>query len=438
MPGQSPETPSLHKVVVVGAGFAGLEAVRGLRKARCHITLIDQRNHHLFQPLLYQAATTILSPSEIAWPIRGLLKHRADVTTLMATVEGVRPGEVILREGEAISYDSLVIATGSRTSYFGHDDWQEVAPGLKTLEDATLIRRRLLLAFERAELTTDPDARAALLTIAIIGGGPTGVELAGIIAELSRETIRREFRRIDTRSTRILLIEAGPRLLGAFPETLSTYAARSLQRRGVEVHLGTAVSDVTETGIRLGDAFISCCTVVWAAGVTASPVGDWLGVKTGKDRRVSVTSDLAVVDHPQIFVIGDAAAVAETPGALVPQLAPAAKQQGAHVAKVIAARLANKPPPPAFRYRHAGNLATIGKRSAVVQFGRIELTGGLAWWIWGIAHIYFLIGTRNRVAVAWDWLWTYLRGLSAARLITDPLPSTGGSGPSGKVEKHKG
>jgi NADH:ubiquinone reductase (H+-translocating) len=322
----------------------------------------------------------------------------------------------------AISFDSLIIATGSRTSYFGHDDWQSVAPGLKTPEDATLIRRRLLLAFERAELESDGDARAALLTIAVFGGGPTGVQLAGIIAELSRETLRGEFRRIDTRSTRVLLIEAGPRLLSAFPHTLSTYATRSPQRRGVEVHLGTAVRDVTENGIRLGDSFISCCTVVWAAGVTASPVGDWLDIKTGNDRCVPVTSDLAVVSHPHIFVIGDAAAVVDTSGALVPQLAPAAKQQGAHVAKVIAARLSRKPPPPAFRYRHAGNLATIGKRSAVVQFGRIELTGGLAWWIWGIAHIYFLIGTRNRVAVAWDWLWTYLRGLSAARLITDPLP----------------
>ncbi len=391
--------------------------------------MIDQRNHHLFQPLLYQAATTILSPSEIAWPIRGLLKHRPDVTTLMATVTGVKDGKVILREGKPVPFDSLVIATGSKTSYFGHDDWQTAAPGLKSLEDATLIRRRLLLAFERAELETDRDARAALLTIAVIGGGPTGVELAGIIAELSRETIRGEFRHIDTLSTRILLIEAGPRLLSAFPDTLSAYATRSLQQRGVEVHLGTAVSDVTEDGVKLGETFVSCRTVVWAAGVTASPVAKWLGVTTGKDRRVPVTSDLTVVGQPQIFVIGDAAAVAGSSGALVPQLAPAAKQQGAYVATVLAARLGNKPPPPAFRYRHAGNLATIGKRSAVVQFGRIELTGGLAWWIWGIAHIYFLIGTRNRVAVAWDWLWTYLRGLSAARLITEPQPSGSDVGP---------
>lgn len=417
----SQQSPHL---VVIGAGFAGLQTVQALKGAGLRITLIDQRNHHLFQPLLYQVATTILAPSEIAWPIRSLMEHRPDVTTLMARVRGIDPDrrQVITDDGAQVSYDMLVIATGATHAYFGHPEWEPNAPGLKTIEDATRIRNRILLAFERAETEPDPAQREALLTFGVIGGGPTGVELAGMLADLARNMIRGEFRNIDTRQTRVLLIEAGKRILPSFPEDLSAYAARALERRGVELRLGTPVTDCTEEGVRIGDEFLPCRTLIWAAGVAASPVADWLGVEGDKAGRVKVQSDLTVAGHPEIFVIGDTAAVVQQNGDPVPGIAPAAKQQGSHVAGTIRARLKGQGNPAPFHYRHQGDLATIGKRAAVVKIGRLSLRGAVAWWIWGIAHIFFLIGTRSRASVAWNWLWTYLRGQNSGRLIAHPKP----------------
>lgn len=416
---------SIPHIVVIGAGFGGLQLVHDLKGADVRITLIDQRNHHLFQPLLYQVATTILATSEIAWPIRNLFRERKEVTTLLGTVAGVdaQARQVRLEDGREISYDMLVLATGARHAYFGHDEWESVAPGLKTLEDATTIRRRLLLAFERAENETDEAARRALLTFAVVGGGPTGVELAGIIAELAKQTIWPEFRTIDTRQARVMLIEAGPRILAAFPEDLSNYALRALEKLGVEVRLGVPVKDITAEGVTMGDEFIPCRTAVWAAGVAASPAAAWLDAESDRAGRVKVLSNLTVPGHDDIFAIGDTAWVEGPDGKPVPGIAPAAKQQGAYVAKVIRSRLDGTTPPMPFQYRHQGNLATIGKGAAVVDMGRIKLKGLIAWWFWGIAHIFFLIGTRSRTAVAWSWLWTYITGQHSARLITQGKPS---------------
>lgn len=409
-----------HHVVVVGAGFGGLEVVRQLGSAGARITLIDQRNHHLFQPLLYQVATTILLTSEIAWPIRGLMAKRKDVTTLLACVEGVDVDRrtVQIEDGTRIPYDTLVLATGARHAYFGHDEWEAFAPGLKSLEDATTIRRRLLLAFEQAERATDVDEIQALLTFAVIGAGPTGVELAGIIAELAKVSLWSSFRNIDTRLARVMLIEAGPRVLSTFPEDLSAYAARALEARGVELRLGDAVSDCNSDGVTIGKEFIPCRTAIWAAGVTASPAAHWLGIEGDRAGRVPVQDDLTVTGRPEIFVIGDTAAVRMADDRSVPGIAPAAKQQGAHVGRVIRARLHGAPASPRFRYRHLGNFATIGKGAGVVQIGRLHLRGRLAWWVWGVAHIYFLIGTRSRAIVTWNWLWIYFLGQHSARLIT--------------------
>jgi len=414
------QTVPPHHVVVVGAGFGGLEAVRRLRGSAARITLIDQRNHHLFQPLLYQVATTILSTSEIAWPIRGLMAARKDVTTLLARVDGVDPDRrtVQIDGGTRIAYDTLILATGARHAYFGHDEWEAFAPGLKSLEDATTIRRRLLLAFEQAERATDPAEIRALLTFAVIGAGPTGVELAGIIADLARVSLWSSFRRIDTRQARILLIEAGPRVLPAFPETLSAYAAGALAARGVELRFGVPVSDCQARSVTIGTDVIPCRTAIWAAGVAASPAAVWLGVTPDRAGRVPVLGDLTLDGRPEVFVIGDTAALRMADGNPVPGIAPAAKQQGAHVARVIRARLSGDPAPAAFRYRHLGNFATIGNGAGVVQIGRLHFRGRLAWWLWGAAHIFFLIGTRSRVIVAWNWLWIYACGQHSARLIT--------------------
>ncbi|AUH35130.1 NAD(P)/FAD-dependent oxidoreductase [Paracoccus tegillarcae] len=407
-------------IVVVGAGFAGLQFIKDLKGAGVRITLIDQRNHHLFQPLLYQVATTLLATSEIAWPIRRLFRDRDDVTTLLGTVIGVdaTAREVRLEDGSAISYDTLVIATGARHAYFGHDEWAEHAPGLKTLEDATTIRRRILLAFERAETTTDPDERAAELTFAVIGAGPTGVELVGIIAELAHRILPREFRQIDTHRARILLVEAGPRILAAFDPELSQYAADALEKKGgVQILTGTPVTQITAQGITVGDDFIPARTVIWAAGVQASPAAEWLDAEADRAGRVMVTPALTVDGHPDIFVLGDTAHV-ESDGQMVPGIAPAAKQQGQYAARVIRARLTGAEAPDPFRYRSMGNLATIGRNSAVIEYKKWRLRGWPAWWAWGIAHIYFLIGTRSRLAVALSWLWSFVTGQNSARLIT--------------------
>ncbi|MGK9283514.1 NAD(P)/FAD-dependent oxidoreductase [Sinorhizobium meliloti] len=408
-----------HHVVVVGGGFAGLQLVNDLKCPPVRITLIDRRNHHLFQPLLYQVATTLLATSEIAWPIRSLYRDRPEVQTILGEVVAVDSSSksVSLSSGERISYDTLVLATGATHAYFGRDDWEPVAPGLKTLEDATTIRRRALLAFELAERARDVGEREALLTFAIVGAGPTGVELAGIIAELAHRTLPREFRAIDTRKTRVLLIEAGKRILPSFDESLSDYAQRSLAKRGVEVLLGRPVTECTAEGVTVGNDFVPCRTIIWAAGVKASPAATWMNADADRAGRAIVEQDLTVPGNPEVFVIGDTASVIEQ-GRPVPGIAPAAKQQGAYVAKVIRSRLEGRKRPSPFHYRHQGSLATIGNNAAIIDFGRIKLRGWLAWWIWGLAHIYFLIGTRWRFAVAWSWLWISVSGQHSARLIT--------------------
>lgn len=414
---------SLHHVVIVGAGFGGLAVCQHLAGAAARgvrITIIDQRNHHLFQPLLYQVGTAVLATSEIAWPIRHLLRKRKEVTTLLAVVSGIdtEKREVLLEDGAVVGFDTLVLATGARHAYFGHDEWEPYAPGLKTLEDATSIRRRILLSLERAERETDPERRAALLTFVIVGGGPTGVELAGAIAELAHQNLREDFRHIDTRKARVLLIEAGPRILPSFTPDLSAYAHAALERLGVEIQLGLAVSDCSARGVIYGGRPVAAEVILWAAGVRASPAAGWLDMPADGAGRVIVEPDLTVPAHPEIFVIGDTATINAWKGKPVPGIAPAAKQQGLHVAHTIHRRLKGETAPRAFRYRHAGNLATVGKRSAVIDFGWLKIRGWVAWWIWGLAHIYFLIGLRNRLAVALSWLWIYVSGNRSACLIT--------------------
>jgi len=408
-----------HRVVIVGAGFGGLETTHRLAAAPVEITLVDRRNHHLFQPLLYQVATASLATSEIAWPIRYLLNNRPEVTTLFATVSGIDAAghRVLLEDGGELPYDTLVLATGVRHAYFGHDEWEPFAPGLKTLEDATTLRRRILVAFERAERETDPKRREALLTFAIVGAGPTGVELAGTIAELAQFTLPKDFRNIDTRKARVVLIEAGPRVLAGFADELSAYAQASLAKIGVEVVLGHAVTDCNGDGVVYGGKTLEAKTIIWAAGVRASPAAEWLGAPADRAGRLQVQPDLTVPGHPEIFAIGDTVTIAAWNGEPVPGIAPAAKQEGRYVAETIKARLAGRKLGP-FHYKHAGSLAQIGRRLAVIDFGSIKLRGAIAWWIWGIAHIYFLIGLRHRLSVALSWLWIYLRDQRAARLIT--------------------
>ncbi|WP_431016353.1 NAD(P)/FAD-dependent oxidoreductase [Bradyrhizobium pachyrhizi] len=414
---QAPAKP--HRVVIVGAGFGGLEAAFGLAKAPVEITLIDRRNHHLFQPLLYQVATASLATSEIAWPIRYLLRDRPEVTTLFANVCGVDAAAkcVQLDDGGSITYDTLVLATGARHAYFGHDEWEPFAPGLKTLEDATTLRRRILVAFERAERETDPDKRAALLTFVIIGAGPTGVEMAGTIADLAKDTLPQDFRHIDTRKARVVLIEAGSRVLAGFPDDLSAYAQASLEKLGVEVMLGEPVTECSADGVVFGGKRLEARTIVWAAGVRASRAAEWLNAPADRAHRLQVEPDLTVPGHPDVFAVGDTVTIKDPDGNPVPGIAPAAKQEGRYVAALIKARLDGKTLPP-FRYKHAGSLAQIGKKKAVIDFGWLKLRGSLAWWIWGLAHIYFLIGVRHRIAVAMNWLWIHTRDQRAARLIT--------------------
>ena len=408
-----------HRVVIIGAGFGGLQAVHQLRGAAVDITLIDRRNHHLFQPLLYQVATASLSPSEIAWPIRHLVRGRPEVRTILGEVTGVDvDGRAVMLGGARIGYDTLLVATGARHAYFGHDDWEPFAPGLKDIDDATAIRRRVLSAFEKAEVEPDPAVRQALLTFVIVGAGPTGVEIAGTIAELAHQTMAGEFRALNTKEARVILVEAGPRALAAFPEDLSDYARRALERLGAQIRTGQAVTACDADGVSLGDERIPAKTVIWAAGVQASPAAIWLGAEADRAGRVMVAPDLTLPGHPEIFVVGDTARLDAWNGQPLPGIAPAAKQQGRHVADTIRARLEGKRGPGLFRYKHAGSLATIGKRAAVIDFGWIKLRGWLAWWIWGFAHIYFLIGMRNRLAVALSWLWIYTTGQRSARLIT--------------------
>ena len=407
------------RVVIVGAGFGGLEAAKALAHAPVDVTVVDRQNHHCFQPLLYQVATAALSPGDMAWPIRHMLSRQRNVTVQMQEVRAVDTGARVVRTDSAdIPYDYLILATGATHSYFGHDEWASVAPGLKRIEDAILIRRGLLMAFERAEVTENQNERARLLTFVVVGGGPTGVELAGAIAEVARQTLPPDFRRIDPRAARILLIQSGPRLLPALPENLSAYAKRTLERMGVEVVIGSAVTKCDRTGVEAGGRAIEAGTIIWAAGVVASPVAAWLGASHDRAGRVLVEPNLSVPGLPDVFVVGDAAAVPTAPGRIVPGLAAAAKQMGRYVGGVVAATASGRPHPDLFRYRHQGDLATIGRRAAVVNLGRIHLTGFVGWLFWSIAHIYFLIGLRSRFVVAFDWAWQYLTFQRGARLIT--------------------
>ena len=408
------------RVVIAGAGFGGIEAAKALARAPVDVTIIDRQNHHCFQPLLYQVATAALSPADVAWPIRHIFRRQKNATVLMADVRGVDAAQrVVGADSVEIPYDYLVLATGATHSYFGHDDWAEAAPGLKRIEDATRIRRRILIAFERAELTSDEAERRRLLTFVVVGAGATGVEMAGAIAEVARQTLAMDFRNIDPRTARIVLIEAGPRVMPTFPENLSDYVRTTLAAKGVEVMTDTRVTGCDMRGVDTDRGRIDAGTVIWAAGVVASPAARWLGAEPDRAGRIKVGPDLSVPGHAEIFAVGDTAAVADAQGRPVPGVAPAAKQMGRYVGRLIAARIAGEPSPPPFRYRHQGDLATVGRNAAVVKLGRLELRGFLGWLFWGLVHVYFLVEVRERFIVAFAWLWEYLTFQRGARLITE-------------------
>lgn len=407
-------------VVVIGAGFGGLAAAAALGSTNIRVTVIDRRNYHLFVPLLNQVATAALSPADIAEPIRRILSRHPNIDVVLGEVTGIDTAAraVRLADSGTVAYDWLVLATGSTYNYFGHDDWARVAPGLKTLEDARRIRTRLLSAFEQAEMCEDPERRKALLTIAVIGGGPTGVEMAGSIAELARYTLARDFRRIDPRSARVLLVEAGPRMLAAFPETLSDYARGALERLGVEVLTGTPVRSVEPEGLILDDRFVPAATVVWGAGVSASPAGRWLGVETDRGGRILVAPDLSVPGRERVYALGDTALVAGDDGKPLPGLAQVAKQQGQYLGRALEGLIQRGETPEPFRFHNRGNTAIVGRNAAVFDFGRWRLKGWFAWVLWAIVHVYLLIGFEKRMSVSLQWLWRYLTYQRGARLIT--------------------
>ncbi len=406
-------------VVIVGAGFGGLAAAKRLAGRNVDVTLVDRRNHHVFQPLLYQVATAALSPADIAGPIRAIFSRVPNIRVLLDEVTGVKTfdGRVELKSGSSLDYDWLILATGARHSYFGNDEWSTHAPGLKSIEDALAIRRKILLALEQAETTTDDERRKALLTFVVIGGGPTGVEMAGSIAELARRSVSRDFRSITPQCSRVILIEAGERLLPTFPTELSDAAERSLEELGVEVRFGAPVRDVGDGYVEWHNDLILAHTIVWAAGVTASPAAEWLNADHDKNGRVFVERDLRLPGHRNIFAIGDTANAARQGGGSLPAVAPVAKQQGRFVADVILGCRSGE-----FVYRDFGNLATIGRSRAVVDMGTLRLSGFIAWLIWSIAHVWFLIGFRSRLAVAINWLWNYFTYQRSARLITGEIP----------------
>jgi NADH dehydrogenase len=417
MPQQRP------RVVIAGAGFGGLEVARALRAAAADVIVIDQQNHHCFQPLLYQVATAALSPADVAWPIRRILRKQDNATVLMAEVRRIDTAKRLVHtDSISAPYDYLVLATGATHSYFGHDEWAEVAPGLKRIEDATRIRRRILIAFERAELTDDEAERRRLLTFVIVGAGATGVEMAGAITEVARQTLAMDFRRIDPKASRIVLIEAGPRIMPALPANLSDYVQTTLAQKGVDVMTSTRVVGCDARGVDLESGRIDAATVIWAAGVIASPAARWLNAEHDRAGRVKVGPDLSLSGHPEIFAIGDTAAAIDRAGQAIPGIAPAAKQMGRYVGRLIAARIAGAPAPKPFRYRHQGDLAAIGRRAAVVKLGALELRGFPAWLFWSVIHVFFLIEIRDRFVVAFIWLWDYVTFQRGARLITRVPP----------------
>jgi NADH dehydrogenase len=413
----------MPRLVVIGGGFAGLWCTRALAREAVDITLVDRANHHLFQPLLYQVATAGLSAPDIAAPLRHILRRQRNVRVLLGEVTGidVAARSVRLADGSAHGYDLLLVAGGAGHAYFGHDEWAPHAPGLKTLDDALAIRRRLLLAFERAEAATSAMERAAWLHFAVVGGGPTGVELAGTLAEIARHTLASEFRSIDPRQSRVRLIEAGPAVLANFPPRLQERTRAQLEKLGVEVLTGTPVSAISAEHYRLGTAVVPCRTVLWAAGVAASPLGALLPAERDRAGRVKVAPDLSLPGHPEVFVAGDLAALTQADGKPVPGVAPAAKQMGKHVAAVIKARLAGAAASPQavrpFVYRDWGNLATIGRMAAVVDLRGLQFSGLPAWWFWLAAHVFFLIGFRNRLVVLLNWAWAYWTYQRSARIV---------------------
>ena len=406
------------RIVIIGAGFGGLSAAKELAGAPFDVTIVDQHNYHLFQPLLYQVATAALSPADVASPIRSIVHRLKNAKVVLAQVSGIDAArqEVLAEGGRRIPFDHLIVATGAQHAYFGND-WAAYAPGLKTIDDATYIRRRILLAFERAESEPDPVERRRLLNFVVVGGGPTGVEMAGAIAELARRALASDFHAVDSRSARIILIEAAPRLLTPFDPILSEKARRSLEQLGVEVRLDSGVTDCNCSGVSIGALRIETRTIIWAAKVKASPVAEWLGVHHDRAGRAKVEPDLSVPGHPNIFVIGDAALAIGADGKPLPGVAPVAKQQGKYVARLIIATVRGRPIGP-FRYRDFGSLATIGRKSAVAQICRFKLSGFPAWLLWSLAHIYFLIGFRNRLVVALNWAWNYFTFQRGTRLIT--------------------
>jgi NADH dehydrogenase len=421
MPGESQhsdETPEPN-IVIVGAGFAGLSCARALKNTRAKVTVIDRHNYHLFQPLLYQVATASLSPADIAQPIRSILKDQANTRVLLGEVAAIdKQTRQVTVNGAKIPFDYLVVATGARHGYFGKDHWAEYAPGIKTVDDATRVRADILLAFERAEVEADPVRRKALLTFVIIGGGPTGVEMAGAIAELARNSITHDFRSITPHCASVILIEAGQRLLPALPESLSLEARKALERLGVQVRTGEVVTNIASASVTTSKETISACTIIWAAGVRASAAGGWLETPTDRAGRVVVNRDFSIPGYRRIFVAGDTAAYRWGENATLPGVAPAAKQAGSWIGRLIAARISGRIGPEPFRYADPGSMATIGRREAVARLGRLETKGLIGWLLWSLAHVYFLIGFRNRLSVALSWAWSYATYQRGVRLIT--------------------
>jgi len=409
----------MPRVVIVGAGFGGLQAARALRNVPVQVTVIDRNNHHLFQPLLYQVATAVLSPAEISAPIRSVLRKQKNTEVLLGEVTGVdtQAQRVLLHDDQSVPYDYLILATGSRDSYFGHNDWAQFAPGLKSIVQATTIRRKILLAFEMAERETDPEKHNALLTFVLVGAGPTGVEMAGAIGGLAHKTLVSDFRHINPKEARIVLVEALPRILLPFDERLAKKAHRALTRLGIEVRTSSPVEAIDSEGVVIAGERLPAKTVIWTAGVAASPAGQWLGAETDRGGRIKVGSDASVPGHPNIFVIGDTASFTQD-GKPLPGVAQVAIQQGQYSASVIADRVAGKPPPEAFRYVDKGTMATIGRFYGIVSIGKFRIAGLLGWVMWLVLHLMFLIGFRNRLVVGFQWLvylTTFQRG---ARLIT--------------------